>query len=515
MAVDPFIPGSYTARRNGNMFVQMRTQMEDLQRQLATGKRADSFSDLGVERRISLDARTRISALEGWTQSIDQGDLRIRFMMQSIEGFAKTTLDGKSDARPGAFVVGNGGQVAGQILARDRLSRSIDMLNAEVNGRYLFSGRTHDVKPVESFETIMNGNGAGLDGIRTMISERQQADAGVGNLGRLASTVAGASVNLARETGNPPYGYTIRGATSGTAAIAATFTAGTPATASFNVAANPAAGDKITFALNLPDGSVETIELEARTSNTSGPADTGFTIGATPAATAANLGASIEAALKKKSATALNAASATVAARAFFAGTAANPPVRVPGPGFATATAPPAMPVPNTTVIWYKGDAEPAIQARNTAPLQVDSGQVVATGARANEEAFREGLAAFAVYASADFTENTNPASPLYNPVPRDRYEAIAERVRTTLTFASAQKPQDIGMEIAAAQVSMKAAKERHTFAANFFRSARADVEDARQEEVASAILSMQTRLQASYQTTSILSRLSLVNYLG
>ena len=36
----------------------------------------------------------------------------------------------------------------------------------------------------------------------------------------------------------------------------------------------------------------------------------------------------------------------------------------------------------------------------------------------------------------------------------------------------------------------------------------------ASNEEVAAAILSLQTRLQASYQTTAILSRLSLSNYL-
>jgi hypothetical protein len=33
-------------------------------------------------------------------------------------------------------------------------------------------------------------------------------------------------------------------------------------------------------------------------------------------------------------------------------------------------------------------------------------------------------------------------------------------------------------------------------------------------QEVAAAILTLQTRLQASYQTTAILSRLSLVEYL-
>lgn len=518
MAIDPFIPGSSSGRRNGAMFVQMRAQLDDLQRQLATGKKADSFASLGIERRVSLDTRAKLGTIEGWNKAIEQGDTRIRFMMQSIEGFAKNTLDGKGDARPGAFVVGANGQIASQVLAQDRLAQSIDMLNVEVGGRYLFSGRTQDVKPVERMDVILNGDGAGLAGVRTLISERQQADAGVANMGRLATSLAGAVVGVGREAANPPYGFTIRGASSQTGAITANYVAaipGTPASASFTVGANPAAGDKITLTLDLPDGTTTAIELEARQPNVGGPPETGFVIGATPAATAANLQASVNAAIQNRAATAMNGASALIAARDFFAGSVGNPPVRVPGPGFTTAVGAPAAPPVNNTVIWYKGDDDPGLLARNTAPLQVDAGQVVATGSRANEQAFREGLAAFTVLALTDFTTNANPASVGYNPSPRDRYEAVADRVRGALSFGASQKPQDIAMEISMSQVSMSAAKDRHKFSANFFESARAGAEDASTEEVASSLLTLQTRLQATYQTTSILSRLSLVNYIS
>jgi hypothetical protein len=39
-------------------------------------------------------------------------------------------------------------------------------------------------------------------------------------------------------------------------------------------------------------------------------------------------------------------------------------------------------------------------------------------------------------------------------------------------------------------------------------------VEQASTEETAAVMLNLQTRMQASYQTTSMLSRLSLVNFL-
>jgi flagellar hook-associated protein 3 FlgL len=516
MPIEPFIPSNSNARRSGSMFIQMRAQMDDLQRQLATGQKTDSFAELGVSRRISVDSRAKISTLEGWTKAIDQGTTRISFMMTSIERISKNALDGKSDARPGAYVQGANGEVAGQLLARDRLSQSIDMLNAEVGGRYLFSGRSHDVKPVASYSEIMKDIGSpGPAGVKTLISERQQADAGVGNLGRLTSTLAATTLTIANDptialnptTGRPEYGFTIASASSSTASVTSTFTPGPPANASFNVAANPAAGDKVTLTLTLPDGTSEDIELTARLPNVGGAPETGFSIGATPAATAANLSAAVSAALQKETATSLNAASTGIAARDFFNGSASNPPRRVPGPGFTTATALPAPGLPNATVIWYKGDDDATVQARNTGALQVDNGQTVATGARANEEAFREALVGFTVFSTTTFAAS--------DPNSRDRYEAMADRVRNTLTFGGVQKPQDVALEISVAQISMKSASDRHKVAANFYETARSGVEDASQEEVAATILSLKTRLEASYQTTSILSRLSLVNYIN
>ena len=41
-----------------------------------------------------------------------------------------------------------------------------------------------------------------------------------------------------------------------------------------------------------------------------------------------------------------------------------------------------------------------------------------------------------------------------------------------------------------------------------------AGTEEAKPEQVAAAILALQNRLQASYQTTSIFARLSIVDYL-
>ncbi len=91
----------------------------------------------------------------------------------------------------------------------------------------------------------------------------------------------------------------------------------------------------------------------------------------------------------------------------------------------------------------------------------------------------------------------------------------MTNRARTNLSFTGGvQKPEEISIEFGVAQSAMNSATQRHNASKLYLESALSKVEDASQEEVAASILALQTRLQASYQTTSILSQLSLVNYI-
>lgn len=498
--------GGYFAAVRSDQLVSLRTQLDDLQRQLSTGKKSETYGGLGLDRRISLDAHGKVSNLDGWLKGIEQANLRIKFANQTLEGFNKLTQDAKSDVRVASYLPTSTGKTTGQILVEDRFRQAIDQLNIDIDGRYLFSGRSTDTKPVETFDVIMNGDGSGRAGVRQLISERRQADLGVALQGRLLVAGAGTNVTLDEEATNPPYGFKIAGATSSTTAITSTFTPGAPANLTFNVVGTPNPGDAVTVRLSLPDGTQEDMTLTARSPATSGNPYDSFAIGATPAATAANLQAALAAGVQRQAATTLSAASATIASRDFFNGSATNPPLRVPGPGFATATVAPSPGTPANTVIWYKGD-DAATPARATAPLQIDASQTVNIGARANEEAFRIGLSQFA----AIVADNYSAA----DPTARDRYEALSTRARNALSFTNGvQRPADIATEFGVASATIDRAKQRHTATKNFLGEAVDKIENASTEEVAASILALQTRMQASYQTTSILSRLTLTSYL-
>nr|WP_047577972.1 flagellin [Methylobacterium sp. ZNC0032] len=505
MTITSYGTGAYRAAKP-NEFVSTRAQFDDLQRQLDTKQRSTSYGDLGIDRRVSLDINGKISQIDSWLSGIDLSSVNLKLQIASVENFTKLANETRNDTRSNSYVPSASGRSSPQVLAEEKFKQTLDLLNIEVNGRYLFSGKTSDTQPTLGYNEIINGDGAGKAGLRQLIDERRQADLGSGQ-GRLTVGGAGTTATIAEEAALHPYGFKIAGITGSSAALATAFNPGPPADVSVNVATQPAAGDTVRILLNLPDGTQEEIELTARAAGTTGADTDSFEIGIDANATAANLRTAIGAALGKEAKTTLSAASSQVAAQDFFAGSPNNPPNRVPGPPFDTATLPPTNAgAAATTVIWYRGD-DGADPARNTATVQVDQGQTVGTGARANEESFRVGLAQFAIMAVENF-----PAGDANS---QARYEAMAARVGEKLGFGGAtQKPAEIITELGSAQSALSNAKERHQSTKDYLTTTLAGVENVTTEEVATQILALQTQLQASYQVTSMLSKLSLTNYL-
>lgn len=505
MTITAYGTGAYRAAKP-NSFVSNRAELTDLERQLATQQRAESYGDLGMDRRTSLDLNAKVSTLDSWLGGIALADVNLKLSTTAVENFAKLTSETVNDTRSNSYVASSTGRSAPQVLAEEKFKQTLDMLNSSVNGRYLFSGKTSDIQPTVSYSEMIEGDGAGRAGLRQMIDERRQADLGVGGLGRLTTGGAAATATIAEEAPTHSYGFKLAGAASSSAAMTPTYTAGPPADISVTVNSLPTAGDTLRITLDLPDGTQEEIVLTARAPGTDGSDATTFEIGTDVNTTAANLRNSINAALGKEASTTLSAASSQVAAANFFAGSVSNPPLRVPGPPYDTATAAPAPGTAANTVIWYQGD-DGSDPARSTATVQVDKGQTVGTGARANEEAFRVGLAQFAVMAIETF-----PAGDANS---QARYEAMTSRVGEKLGFGGGvQKPAEIITEFGSAQTTLSRAKERHESTKNYLATTLAGVENVTTEEVAVQILALQTRLQASYQTTAILSQLSLTNYL-
>jgi flagellin-like hook-associated protein FlgL len=251
------------------------------------------------------------------------------------------------------------------------------------------------------------------------------------------------------------YGFRIAGFQGALTGATPTLAGGSPeslAVAFTGAPASPVAGESFTVNLELPDGSTRNVTVSAAPGAVAGPGQ--FVVGATDAETAANF----EAALR----TGLEIASAQAA-------------------GF----------------------------ARGTVRAQVDDGVNVNYGVQANENGMLELVRTLAAMSTVTFANNDDTAP--------QRFDAMAERNLGRLNEGHNNEPgslEVIAVELGLAQATMGKIGERHTAQKAQLQDMLGDLEGASSEEVAMEILALKTRLEASYQTTSMIAQMSLVNYL-
>ena len=350
---------------------------------------------------------------------------------------------------------------------------------------------------VASASTILNGDGAQA-GLTQLISERQQADLGASGLGRLTVGGTGSEVTLTQD--GSPFGFQLSSVNSGLTGATVTQPSGSPPSLSVDLGANPTAGSSIAFNLTLPDGSTQTITLQATTA--SPPGTNQFTIGATAADTAANLQTALGSAIGTLAQTALPAASAVAAANGFFA----DPPQIVAGPPYDTATAL-VSGTPANTVFWYTGEngSTPALQ---TATAQVAPSMTVAYGMRATEPAISSLVANVAALAATTFSAS--------DPNAQASYQALCQSVEANLGSQSGtQSISDIEANLANAQTTITNATTLNTQTQSTLQDMLQGIEGVNENQVGENILTLQNDLSASMSVTARLAQLSLVNYLA
>jgi hypothetical protein len=186
--------------------------------------------------------------------------------------------------------------------------------------------------------------------------------------------------------------------------------------------------------------------------------------------------------------------------------TAIQPPLRVSGSPLSAATSL-VSGTPANTVSWYTGNPGPTAQARASSTARIDQSVTVQYGAQADEPAIRSQIQALAVFAAV----TTSPT----NPNGAAQVAALSQRVAQNLTSQPGQQTiQDIQSDFATAQATMQDAGARQTQTQAMLQNLVDQAETVSPDQVASQILALQTNLQASYQTTSMLSQLTLTKYL-
>ena len=483
----------------GQSVLNIKTQLSNLQVQLASGEKSTTYSGMGAGEGFAIAARAQLSNITGYKNTITNVGTTITAANTALQTLSKTSSQVETAAGSGSQTLNSNGQTAGQVTAISQLSSMLSILNTQAGNGYIFSGAATNTPSVASADDILNGKGAQA-GLTQVMNERRQADLGTApDLGRLTVTApTTTSVSLTQDSS--PFGLKLGAVSSTLTGATVSGPTGSPAAISVDLGTtNPNPGDRLNITLNMPDGTTQSIQLTATT--TSPPPTGSFTIGSTPATTASNLQTALQTSINTVANTSLVAASAMEASSNFFG----QPPQRVSGPPFATATTLVNGTSANT-VSWYTGGTTTG-SARATQVAMIGPGQTVNYGIQANEQGIASQLQAIAAFAA--FT--VSPGTPNASAQVSDMSASVAQALATQ---PNQQSIQDIQTDLSNAQTTMSTASSLQTQTQSALQDMVSQIETVSPDQVASQILALQTSLQASYQTTSMLSQLSLVKFL-
>ena len=481
--------------------LNVNKQLDTLQQQLSSGQKSQTYGGLGGQSGVAVALNAQLAALSSYDDTITNVGTSIGLQQQVLQQVAKAASTVQASAvQSSTFAVDGTGQTTAQKSAQDELNQILSALNTQGGNGYLFSGNAVDQPSVDTADHILNGNGAAA-GLKQVVAERNQADLGSNGLGRLViPAAAGATVSVSEDVAGSPFGLKLAAVNSTLANAAVSGPSGSPPAISVDLSGgNPNNGDTITYTFTLPDGTAQTLQLQATTSAT--PGTNQFSIGATPAATAANLQAALTAGVSQIGSTSLAAASAMAAADNFFD----DPPLRVSGTP-ATATALVAGTSANT-VIWYTGNSASG-SIRSSATARIDPTTTVSYGTQANEQGIRWLVQNVAALAATSYSPTDPNAATSYN--------ALTRRVYTALSVPSGvQNINEIEASLANAQSAMSTAQDQHAQTSTALTNMLQSIEGVDTTEVGVKILSLQTILSASLSTTARLSQINLLAYLS
>jgi hypothetical protein len=144
------------------------------------------------------------------------------------------------------------------------------------------------------------------------------------------------------------------------------------------------------------------------------------------------------------------------------------------------------------------------VDPRNSIVVRTGEASALAIGARANEEPLRAALAGAAAIVVSDLKTGTTETA--------ERWKALA--TRSVSVMPSREAMEDMSNEFGLAQKALSETQAENKANRAIHQSHLAHLESASTETVIAELLSLQNRLQASYQVTAMISKLSLVNYL-
>ena len=201
---------------------ELNSLLSDLQRQVTTQKKTDTMSGLGIDATPVQRLRANIGVTETYMNNIDVGTIRVKSMtdsMQQIINLGQNLMGSITvQVREGSIDLQ---QI--KILAEDAISFMKDLMNTEVNGRYIFSGNDTANAPYTDLD-LMNTNTATeinnwLSGAQPVATALANIDAFTTAQQGYSPTVGSAGPSFIRADDSVEIDYTIKADSAGFQAI--------------------------------------------------------------------------------------------------------------------------------------------------------------------------------------------------------------------------------------------------------------------------------------------------------
>src|SRR5690242_10336290 len=109
--------------------IDMRARLDDLQRQLGTGKKSSTYSGLGLDRSLTLGLRSQLTAIKAFGDSITDVDVRLKLSQTALTQVDDSRIAVKNAVMQSNYTLDNTGQTADQKAAFQQLDLMLGALN--------------------------------------------------------------------------------------------------------------------------------------------------------------------------------------------------------------------------------------------------------------------------------------------------------------------------------------------------------------------------------------------------
>src|SRR3979409_888263 len=164
--------------------IDLRRQLDDLQRQISTGQKVIAYSGISSQSQLVVGLNSQLDAISSFRDSNKIVDTRLAIAQTALTPFDSTARTVGDFARLSNYTPRANGQTVDQLNAGSQFGQLLSLLNTQADNGYIFSGTALNQPATATPDVILNGT-ATQAGLKQVISERNQAAIGARGLGRL------------------------------------------------------------------------------------------------------------------------------------------------------------------------------------------------------------------------------------------------------------------------------------------------------------------------------------------